>query len=88
VTAALLKPRNTPLRALRQIASIARGNPMHLSTLARRSIAVRSRTRPNGEPLLDTTALEARAGRARSVARARESRTSMSSWGARRVPCR
>jgi tetratricopeptide (TPR) repeat protein len=61
LTAALLKPAEyPPLRALRQIASIARGNPMHLSTLAR-EIHDRGaiRTRPNGEHFLDTTALEA-----------------------------
>lgn len=61
MTAALLKPAEyPPLRALRQIASIARGNPMHLTTLAR-EIHDRGaiRTRPNGEHFLDTTALDA-----------------------------
>jgi tetratricopeptide (TPR) repeat protein len=48
------------LRALRQIAAIAHGNPMHLTTLVR-EIHDRGaiRTRPNGEHFLDTTALEA-----------------------------
>jgi tRNA A-37 threonylcarbamoyl transferase component Bud32/tetratricopeptide (TPR) repeat protein len=60
MTAALLRPAEyPPLRALRQIASIARGNPMHLATLVR-EIHDRGaiRTRPNGEHFLDTTALE------------------------------
>jgi tetratricopeptide (TPR) repeat protein len=58
---ALLRPAEyPPLRALRQIAALAHGNPMHLSTLAR-EIHDRGaiRTRPNGEHFLDTTALEA-----------------------------
>ena len=60
MTAALLHPAEyPPLRALRQIAAIARGNPMHLSTLTR-EIHDRGaiRTRPNGEHFLDTTTLE------------------------------
>jgi tetratricopeptide (TPR) repeat protein len=61
MTAALLRPAEyPPLRALRQIASISRGNPMHLRALAR-EIHDRGaiRTRPNGEHFLDTTALDA-----------------------------
>ncbi len=61
MTAALLRPAEyPPLRALRQIVAIARGNPMHLATLAR-EIHERGaiRTRPNGEHFLDTTALDA-----------------------------
>ncbi len=61
MTTALLRPAEyPPLRALRQIASIAHGNPMHLVTLAR-EIHDRGaiRTRPNGEHFLDTTALDA-----------------------------
>jgi len=60
LTAALLEPAEyPPLRALRQIASIAHGNPMHLTTLAR-EIHDRGaiRTRPNGEHFLDTTLLD------------------------------
>jgi len=61
LTAALLRPAEyPPLRALRQIAAIARGNPMHLATLVR-EIHDRGaiRSRPNGEHFLDTTALDA-----------------------------
>ncbi|MGN6105089.1 MAG: protein kinase domain-containing protein, partial [Kofleriaceae bacterium] len=61
LTAALLRPADyPPLRALRQIAAIAHGNPMHLTTLAR-EIHDRGaiRTRPNGEHFLDTSALDA-----------------------------
>jgi tetratricopeptide (TPR) repeat protein len=61
LTAALLRPAEyPPLRALRQIAAIARGNPLHLRALAR-EIHDRGaiRTRPNGEHFLDTTALDA-----------------------------
>ncbi|HEX4419459.1 MAG TPA: protein kinase [Kofleriaceae bacterium] len=61
MTAALLRPAvYPPLRALRQIAGIARGNPLHLAWLVR-EIHDRGaiRTRPNGEHFLDTTALEA-----------------------------
>jgi tetratricopeptide (TPR) repeat protein len=61
MTAMLLRPAEyPPLRALRQIATIARGNPMHLATIAR-EIRDRGaiRTRPNGEHFLDTTALDA-----------------------------
>ncbi len=59
--AAHLRPAEyPPLRALRQIAAIARGNPMHIATLAR-EIHDRGaiRTRPGGEHFLDTTALDA-----------------------------
>jgi hypothetical protein len=61
LTAALLRPAAyPPLRALRRIAGIARGNPLHLRALAR-EIHDRGaiKTRPNGEPFLDTTTLEA-----------------------------
>jgi len=61
MTAALLKPAEyPPLRALRQIVAIARGHPLHLVSLVR-EIHDRGaiRTRPNGEPFLDTTALDA-----------------------------
>jgi len=61
MTAALLRPAEyPPLRALRQIASIARGNPMHLVTLAR-EIHDRGaiRTRTSGEHFLDTSTLDA-----------------------------
>jgi len=57
---ALLRPAEyVPLGALRQIAGIARGNPMHLVTLAR-EIHERGAiiARPNGEHFLDTTALD------------------------------
>ncbi len=59
--AALLRPAvYPPLRSLRQIAAIARGNPLHLAWLVR-EIHDRGaiRTRPNGEHFLDTTALDA-----------------------------
>ena len=58
--AALLRPAvYPPLRALRQIAAIARGNPLHLVWLVR-EIHDRGaiRPRPNGEHFLDTTALD------------------------------
>jgi eukaryotic-like serine/threonine-protein kinase len=61
MTAALLRPAEyPPLRALRRIAELAHGNPMHLASLAR-EIHDRGaiRTRPNGEHFLDTTALDA-----------------------------
>jgi hypothetical protein len=61
LTAALLKPAEyPPLRALRQIAGIARGNPMHLTMLVR-ELHDRGaiRTRPNGEHFLDTSVLDA-----------------------------
>lgn len=61
MTTALLRPAEyPPLRALRQIAAIASGNPLHLASLVR-EIHDRGaiRTRPNGEPFLDTTALDA-----------------------------
>ena len=60
MTAALLRPAAyPPLRALRQIVALARGNPLHLRALAR-EIHDRGaiRSRPNGEHFLDTTALE------------------------------
>jgi eukaryotic-like serine/threonine-protein kinase len=56
----LLRPAEyVPVGALRQIAGIARGNPMHLVTLAR-EIHERGAIgeRPNGERFLDTTALD------------------------------
>jgi eukaryotic-like serine/threonine-protein kinase len=58
----LLKPvEYPPLRALRKIASIAHGNPLHLSTLVREIARSRGaiRVRPNGEHFLDTSALDA-----------------------------
>ncbi|HEU4727179.1 MAG TPA: protein kinase, partial [Kofleriaceae bacterium] len=61
MTAALLRPvEYPPLRALRQIVSIAHGHPLHLVSLAR-EIRDRGaiRTRPSGEHFLDTTALDA-----------------------------
>ena len=61
LAAALLEPAEyPPLRALRRIAAIARGNPLHLRALVR-EIHDRGaiRTRPNGEHFLDTTALDA-----------------------------
>lgn len=60
MTAALLRPAEyPPLRALRQIAAIARGNPLHLATLAREIHARGAiRTRDNGEYFLDTTKLD------------------------------
>ena len=61
MTAALLRPAEyPPLRALRQIVAIARGHPLHLVSLVR-EIHDRGaiRTRANGEPFLDTTALDA-----------------------------
>ncbi len=60
LAAALLRPAEyVPLRALRQLATIARGNPMHLVTLAREIHARGAITaRPNGEHFLDTTALD------------------------------
>lgn len=57
----LLKPAEyPPLRSLRKLASIAHGNPMHLSTLVR-EIHDRGaiKVRPNGEHFLDTAALDA-----------------------------
>jgi tetratricopeptide (TPR) repeat protein len=61
LTAKLLEPAEyPPIRALRQIAQLARGNPLHLAGLAR-EIHDRGaiRTRPTGEHFLDTTALDA-----------------------------
>ncbi|HSK03454.1 MAG TPA: AAA family ATPase, partial [Kofleriaceae bacterium] len=60
LAATLLRPAEyVPLRALRQLATIARGNPMHLVTLAREIHARGAITaRPNGEHFLDTTALD------------------------------
>ena len=61
LTTALLRPAEyPPIRALRQIAAIAHGNPMHLTTLVR-EIHDRGaiRTRPNGEHFLDTSVLDA-----------------------------
>ncbi|MGE0550193.1 MAG: protein kinase [Kofleriaceae bacterium] len=60
MTAALLHPAEyPPLRALRQIASIAHGNPMHLRALTR-ELHDRGavKVRPNGEHFLDTTTLD------------------------------
>lgn len=60
LAAALLRPAEyPPLRALRQLAGIAHGNPMHLATLAR-ELHDRGaiRRRPNGEYFLDTTTLD------------------------------
>ncbi|MBS1119733.1 MAG: serine/threonine protein kinase [Deltaproteobacteria bacterium] len=69
MASALLRPAEyPPLRALRQIAAIARGNPMHLSTIAREIHergAIRMRPvgpSPSGEAsrhFLDTTVLDA-----------------------------
>lgn len=60
LTASLLRPAEyVPLRALRRVSDIARGNPMHLVMLAR-EIHERGAilTRPNGEHFLDTTKLD------------------------------
>lgn len=60
MTAALLRPAEyPPLRALRQLVSLARANPLHLTMLAR-EIHERGaiRTRAGGEYFLDTTALD------------------------------
>jgi len=61
MTDVLLHPAQyTPIRALRQIAAIARGNPMHLATLVREIHDLGAiRTRPNGGHFLDTTKLDA-----------------------------
>jgi len=61
MSAALLRPVvYPPLRALRQLAALAHGHPLHLVSLVR-EIHDRGaiRTRPNGEHFLDTTALDA-----------------------------
>lgn len=60
MTAALLRPAEyPPLRALRQLVSLARANPLHLTMLAR-EIHERGaiRKRAGGEFFLDTTALD------------------------------
>jgi tRNA A-37 threonylcarbamoyl transferase component Bud32 len=60
LAAKLLRPAEyPPVRALRRLAEIARGNPLHLSMLAR-EIHERGaiRERPGGAPFLDTTALD------------------------------
>ena len=60
MTAALLRPAEyPPVQALKQLARIARGNPMHLSTLVR-ELHDRGaiRTRENGNHILDTTVLD------------------------------
>ncbi len=60
LAAALLRPAEyPPLRALRRLAAIAHGNPLHLAMLAR-EIHERGaiRERPGGAPFLDTTALD------------------------------
>ena len=60
LTAALLRPAEyPPLRALRKIVDIAKGNPLHLAVLAR-DIHERGavRARPGGAHFLDTTALD------------------------------
>ncbi len=59
--AAALRPAEyPPLRALRQIASIARGNPLHLRALTREIHDMGAiRPRANGEHFLDTTKLDA-----------------------------
>ena len=60
LTASLLQPAEyPPLRALRRIAAIAHGNPLHLVMLAR-EIHQRGaiRERPGGAHYLDTTALD------------------------------
>ncbi|HTR53431.1 MAG TPA: hypothetical protein VMJ10_22210, partial [Kofleriaceae bacterium] len=60
LAAALLRPAEyPPLRALRRLAAIARGNPLHLAMLAR-DIHERGaiKERPGGAPYLDTTALD------------------------------
>jgi tetratricopeptide (TPR) repeat protein len=60
LAAALLRPAEyPPLRALRRLVAIARGNPLHLAMLAR-DIQERGaiKERPGGAPYLDTTALD------------------------------
>ena len=59
--AALLRPAEyPPLRSLRRLAAIARGNPLHLVMLAR-DLRERGaiKTRPNGEAFLETAVLDA-----------------------------
>ena len=59
MTAALLRPAEyPPLRALRQLVTLAHANPLHLTMLGR-EIHERGaiRKRPNGEYFLDTSAL-------------------------------
>ncbi len=59
IAAALRPAEYPPLRALRQIASIARGNPLHLRALTREIHDMGAiRPRANGEHFLDTTALD------------------------------
>ena len=60
MAASLLRPAEyPPLRALRQLAAITRGNPMHMSTLVK-EIHERGavRQRANGEHFLDTSTLD------------------------------
>ncbi len=60
MAASLLRPAEyPPLRQLRQLAAITRGNPMHMSTLVR-EIHERGavRQRANGEHFLDTSTLD------------------------------
>ncbi len=61
LTAKLLEPAQyAPLRALRKLVELARGNPLHLTMLAH-EVHERGavRTRAGGEHFLDTTALDA-----------------------------
>src|SRR5262249_38592996 len=60
LAAALLRPADyPPLRALRRLASLAHGNPLHVAMLAR-EIHHRGaiRARPGGTHFLDTSALD------------------------------
>jgi tetratricopeptide (TPR) repeat protein len=60
MAASLLRPAEyPPLRALRQLAALTRGNPMHMVTLVK-EIHERGavRQRPNGEHFLDTATLD------------------------------
>jgi len=60
IAAALRPAEYPPLRALRQIAAIARGNPLHLRALTREIHDLGAiRPRANGEHFLDTTVLDA-----------------------------
>ena len=60
MAASLLRPAEyPPLRTLRRLAAITRGNPMHMSTLVKEIHASGAvRERPNGEHFLDTGALD------------------------------